>query len=544
MASVYKKTISTTRNGQKMSIKSDYWYAKYKDENGISQDKKLSTDKVASQQLLAELVRKVELAKAGIFDRFENDRVKPLTIHIEEFKQNLVSKGNTEKHANLTHARIKAVIEACKFKMISDIKPSTVEHYISDRKNQGISVQTCNFYLKSMKQFFKWLVDDQRTGESLIQHLKCQNVNVDRRHDRRALELDEIEKLFDAVRQGKQHHNLTPKVREMLYMLALNTGLRASELASLTWHSLNLTDSEAFLIIEAAYSKHRKKDTLPLRADIAVLFKAWKAQLQADDENKLFPKFNPQRAARMLKKDLENAGIQYQDESGRFADFHCLRHTFITILSRKGVHPKIVQSLARHSKIELTMNRYTHINLLNEHNALDCLPNFGAGKPETQNQQVLKTGTYDLPFEPKNTDTNTDETAYFGIHTQSLVDNINFEKTSNLHCNTHNLKSIENKNLGIDSQGYSQACKQKNGEGGIRTPGTSVHRYDGLANRCLKPLGHLSIKQQKSRKTCCDKSLPTLHKTGRYCKKIKGKIYYFGTDQQFAYQKYIEQASY
>jgi hypothetical protein len=38
--------------------------------------------------------------------------------------------------------------------------------------------------------------------------------------------------------------------------------------------------------------------------------------------------------------------------------------------------------------------------------------------------------------------------------------------------------------------------------------------------------------------------LPTLHKTGRYCKKIKGKIYYFGTDQQFAYQKYIEQASY
>ena len=30
------------------------------------------------------------------------------------------------------------------------------------------------------------------------------------------------------------------------------------------------------------------------------------------------------------------------------------------------------------------------------------------------------------------------------------------------------------------------------GEGGIRTRGTGVYPYDGLANRCLKPLGHLS----------------------------------------------------
>ena len=39
-----------------------------------------------------------------------------------------------------------------------------------------------------------------------------------------------------------------------------------------------------------------------------------------------------------------------------------------------------------------------------------------------------------------------------------------------------------------------RAIKEKveNGEGGIRTPGRGVYPYDGLANRCLKPLGHLS----------------------------------------------------
>ena len=48
---------------------------------------------------------------------------------------------------------------------------------------------------------------------------------------------------------------------------------------------------------------------------------------------------------------------------------------------------------------------------------------------------------------------------------------------------------------------------------------------------------------KKSRKTRSDKFPLTLHKTGQYCKKIKGKIYYFGADKKLAYQKYLEQAS-
>ncbi len=33
------------------------------------------------------------------------------------------------------------------------------------------------------------------------------------------------------------------------------------------------------------------------------------------------------------------------------------------------------------------------------------------------------------------------------------------------------------------------------GERGIRTPDTAIQPYDGLANRCLQPLGHLSVKE-------------------------------------------------
>ena len=48
---------------------------------------------------------------------------------------------------------------------------------------------------------------------------------------------------------------------------------------------------------------------------------------------------------------------------------------------------------------------------------------------------------------------------------------------------------------------------------------------------------------KKSRKTRSDKFPLTLHNTGQYCKKIKGKIYYFGKDKKLALQKYLQQAS-
>lgn len=58
----------------------------------------------------------------------------------------------------------------------------------------------------------------------------------------------------------------------------------------------------------------------------------------------------------MLRKDLEAAGIPYRDASDRVADFHALRHTFITRLVRSDVAPAVANSLARHSGPTLTMD--------------------------------------------------------------------------------------------------------------------------------------------------------------------------------------------
>jgi len=60
------------------------------------------------------------------------------------------------------------------------------------------------------------------------------------------------------------------------------------------------------------------------------------------------------------------------------ADFHALRHTFITNLANSGVHPKVAQALARHSTITLTMDRYTHTVVGEQTAALAALPDLGA----------------------------------------------------------------------------------------------------------------------------------------------------------------------
>ena len=50
------------------------------------------------------------------------------------------------------------------------------------------------------------------------------------------------------------------------------------------------------------------------------------------------------------------------------------------------------------------------------------------------------------------------------------------------------------------------------------------------------------IMKSSSRKTRSDKFPLTLHPTGQYCKKIRGHIYYFGSDRKQALENYLDQA--
>jgi hypothetical protein len=65
----------------------------------------------------------------------------------------------------------------------------------------------------------------------------------------------------------------------------------------------------------------------------------------------------------MIRGDLAAAGVPYVVEGPdgpEYADFHALRHSFVTALAAAGVGPKELQTLARHSDPRLTLGVYTH----------------------------------------------------------------------------------------------------------------------------------------------------------------------------------------
>ena len=381
MASIFKHKYTKVIDGRRVKRQSQYWYIKYRDADSIERRVKAFKDKTASQQLVAQLEKEAESCKGGIVDRYKEHRNKALLEHLADFEQSLSAKGNTAKHTEQVVSRARKIIDGCKFRTWTDISASKVQYYLADLRNGGesISAQTFNFYLQNIKQFCKWMVQDGRASESPLQHLKGLNVRTDRRHDRRALEPDEVRRLLEAARATGQRFGMSGYENR----LAVETGLRAKELQSLTILSFDF--DKCTVTIEAAYSKHRRQDVLPLRPDTAADLQYFLAGKMPDVQV-----FNmPKKPAKMLRADLAETNIPYVDDAGRYADFHSFRHTTGSWLAANGVHPKVAQSIMRHSDINLTMSRYTHTLTGKESEAVSKLPDLSL--PSSQKQ--IATGT-------------------------------------------------------------------------------------------------------------------------------------------------------
>jgi hypothetical protein len=85
--------------------------------------------------------------------------------------------------------------------------------------------------------------------------------------------------------------------------------------------------------------------------------------------------------------------LAYRDREGGVADFHSLRHTFITNLVNAGVMPKDAKELARHSTITLTMDRYAHVGIRDTAAAVARLSLPTSSRPTPESAVVKATGT-------------------------------------------------------------------------------------------------------------------------------------------------------
>jgi integrase len=391
------------KTGQRIKTKSKKWWGRYRSANGSERRVPLATDRTAAQAMLNELVRRAERERVGIIEPTDEHRKRPISKHLADYHRYLRSKQNAPRYIDLAVARVKALVAGCKFCSIADFSPSKVTSWLRDQRDAGkFGIATSNDYLVAMKAFANWLVRDGRLVRNPLAFLQRLNTETDIRRERRALAPDELERLIKAAETSKRKiAGMTGADRAMLYRVAAFTGLRAQELASLTAQSFDLDGDPPTVRVEACYSKHRRTDVLPLEEDLVRRLREYLANCNGKP---LWPRQWYRKAARMIRKDLAAARKEWiekapegpqrdereksdylkdRDSANRVADFHSLRHGFITYLVTANVPPKIAQTLARHSTITLTMDRYTHLGVFDLVDALKRLPTISADSKPT-----------------------------------------------------------------------------------------------------------------------------------------------------------------
>ena len=304
-----------------------------------------------------------------------------LADHIDSFIGSLKVKRCSERHLSLVESMIKRICENCKFDCLSDLDANRFTVFVN-----GLSkaVKTKRHYIAVFKQFTKWLQDTGKLPKNNFKLIELPKaLQSDQKHPRRALTADEVALLIQTAENGKPFRGISGAERALIYRLSVETALRYNEVKTLKVSDFDFVNNT--VQIQDGNEKARRGAVLPLRKSTADRIKDFL-------RNK-----TPQSAAFILKKgylmiktDLETAGIEYQDDSGRFADWHSLRHTACSLMIQTGANVKTIQTLMRHSTADLTLSKYSHIYAGQSRQTIENLPDF-----IVKQDKAIMTGTDD-----------------------------------------------------------------------------------------------------------------------------------------------------
>lgn len=165
---------------------------------------------------------------------------------------------------------------------------------------------------------------------------------------------------------------------EALYWLALDTGARQGELLALSWADVDLDAAEVYF--HRSLKKGRRgmylKETKTPRGRRRVSITPETVRKLRDLRAKMMMVPLPKREGRTSDVvfvssrgswvDATNLRVRSWEPLLRKAGlpdfrFHDLRHTCATLLLLANVHPKVVSERLGHTKIEITLNTYSHL---------------------------------------------------------------------------------------------------------------------------------------------------------------------------------------
>jgi site-specific recombinase XerD len=244
---------------------------------------------------------------------------------------------------------------------LADLDASLIGEFLDHLEHErGNGARTRNARLAAIHSLFKFAALRHPEHAALIQRVLA---IPPRRFDKALityLNPCDVEALLAApdrlTRAGRRDH--------ALLLLAVRTGLRVSELVSLTRANVHLGVSSHVHCL----GKGRKRRNTPLDKQTAAVLKAWLSERGGDNDDPLFPS----RTGSPLSRDaVERLVTRHATAAGlKAVSPHVLRHTAAMQLLHAGADIAVIALWLGHEQTETTQI-YLHADMTIKQRALD-----------------------------------------------------------------------------------------------------------------------------------------------------------------------------
>lgn len=238
----------------------------------------------------------------------------------------------------------------------ADLVGGFLDHVETARAN---GARSRNVRLAAIRSFFKYVAINE---PQLLHH--CQRIQAmpSKRYEKRAITyLNQAE--IEALVAAPDGSTWTGRRDRTLLLLALQTGLRVSELITLTGADVVLGTGAHVRCL----GKGRKERATPLRKDCVLAMRNWLAEHVGDPSK---PLFVSNRGDRLSRDAVERIVCKYVEVASRRCPTlkskrvtpHVLRHSAAMQLLQNGVDRTIIALWLGHESIETTQI-YIHADL-------------------------------------------------------------------------------------------------------------------------------------------------------------------------------------
>ena len=324
--------------------------------------------------------RELEEGYNNITPEDRNRRILTLAKAAEEY-QELYKTRNSANASSYSEYCIKHLTEHLGSKMLIEITDNSVIAYQQARLKEKAAGKTIN---EEVGELFRIMGD---AGEAIRLRLKrAKKLKLAEREDvGRALTPDEEKSVLAQARASASPHIYVAVV------IALNTGLRDSEIRHMQWRQIDFF--KQLLTVGKSKTAEGTGRTIPLNSELLKALAQHQAWYEKNvgkpiGDNFVFPQ-GQHRRLEVTKPvtSFKTAWNRVRREAKVSARFHDLRHTLITKLAESGAGDETVMGIAGHVSRRM-LSRYAHIRTEAKRKALESIVRAEAPIPVPQNEDA------------------------------------------------------------------------------------------------------------------------------------------------------------